>query len=114
MLASPTPFVAAFMQPDEKFRRIGVDYRRRFVAAGGKLLLGTDAPNLGMVHGYATHAARIGLAEIFSPLEIIRMATHDAAAAVSFTLRIGSTTASRIRTAVGVFWFASMTVNMGP
>jgi hypothetical protein len=58
-LASPDPFLARVLDPDEKYWQIGEDYRRRFVAAGGRLLLGTDAPVVGAIHGYATHGAMI-------------------------------------------------------
>jgi imidazolonepropionase-like amidohydrolase len=56
-------------------------FERDFVAAGGRLLIGGDASDFGVVPGYANHRAMIALARGgFSPLQVIKFATSDAAA----------------------------------
>ncbi|MEN1729078.1 MAG: amidohydrolase family protein [Pseudomonadota bacterium] len=52
---------------------------QRFVEAGGRLLIGADAMYLPIIPGTANHDVMIELATVFSPLEVIRMATSDAA-----------------------------------
>jgi imidazolonepropionase-like amidohydrolase len=55
-------------------------FERDFVAAGGQLLIGADASDFGVVPGYANHNAIIALVRAgFSPLDVIRFATSDAA-----------------------------------
>ncbi|MEM6730516.1 MAG: amidohydrolase family protein [Myxococcota bacterium] len=53
---------------------------RRFVDAGGRLLMGADAMYLPIIPGYANQDVMVELARTFTPLEVIRMATADAAA----------------------------------
>ncbi len=56
-------------------------FERHFAAAGGRLLIGADAADFGVVPGYANHRAMIALVEAgFTPLQVIRFATSDAAA----------------------------------
>ena len=63
-------------------------FERDFVAAGGRLLIGGDASDFGVVPGYANHRAMIALAEAgFTPLQVIRFATSDAAAFLGFADR---------------------------
>ena len=55
-------------------------FERDFVAAGGQLLIGADASDFGVVPGYANHNAIIALVRAgFAPLDVIRLATSDAA-----------------------------------
>jgi imidazolonepropionase-like amidohydrolase len=56
-------------------------FERDLVAAGGRLLIGGDASDFGVVPGYANHRAMIALVRGgFSPLQVIKFATSDAAA----------------------------------
>ncbi|MEM0930657.1 MAG: amidohydrolase family protein, partial [Pseudomonadota bacterium] len=52
---------------------------KRFVDAGGRLLMGADAMYLPIIPGTANHDVMIELADHHAPLDIIRMATSDAA-----------------------------------
>jgi imidazolonepropionase-like amidohydrolase len=55
-------------------------FERDFVAAGGRLLIGGDAMDFGLVPGYANHNAMIALVRGgFTPLQVIKFATSDAA-----------------------------------
>jgi imidazolonepropionase-like amidohydrolase len=53
------------------------------------MLIGADANNGGRVPGYANHTAMVLLTDTFSPLEVIRMATSDAAAFLKIGDRTG-------------------------
>lgn len=56
-------------------------FELNFVAQGGRLFIGADASDFGAVPGYANHDAMISLVRAgFAPLQVIRFATHDAAA----------------------------------
>jgi enamidase len=61
---------------------------KAFVDAGGTLLIGADA-SFGAVPGYANHWRLMVLAKTFAPLEVIRMATSDAAAFLGIGERTG-------------------------
>lgn len=66
-------------------------FERDFVAAGGRLLIGGDASDFGLVPGYANHNAMITLVRGgFTPLEVIRFATSDAAAFLGTAERFGT------------------------
>ncbi len=66
-------------------------FEREFVAAGGRLLIGGDASDFGMVPGYANHNAMIALVRGgFTPLQVIRFATSDAAGFLGATDRLGT------------------------
>lgn len=68
-------------------------FERDFVAAGGRLLIGGDASDFGMVPGYANHNAMITLVRGgFTPLEVIRFATSDAAAFLGAAEQFGTIT----------------------
>lgn len=55
-------------------------FERDFVAAGGRLLVGGDAADFGMVPGYANHTALIALVRGgFPAVDVIKFATADAA-----------------------------------
>lgn len=55
-------------------------FERDFVAAGGRLLIGGDASDFGMVPGYANHTAMIALVRGgFPETQVIKFATGDAA-----------------------------------
>jgi imidazolonepropionase-like amidohydrolase len=55
-------------------------FERDFVKAGGRLLVGADASDGGIVPGYANHHAIIALVGAgFSPLQVIKFSTSDAA-----------------------------------
>ena len=56
-------------------------FERDFVASGGRLLVGGDASDFGVVPGYANHRAMIALVNAgFAPLQVIKFSTSDAAA----------------------------------
>jgi imidazolonepropionase-like amidohydrolase len=86
VLASPPPLLADSVPELGALNR---EAQIAFVARGGTLLLGADASGLGRVPGYANHAAMIGVSGTFSPLEVIRMATSDAAAFLGIGDRTG-------------------------
>ncbi|MEL6727158.1 MAG: amidohydrolase family protein [Pseudomonadota bacterium] len=52
---------------------------RMFVDAGGTLLIGADAMYIPLVPGYANHDIMIDTANYFPAMDVIRMATSDAA-----------------------------------
>ena len=55
-------------------------FERHFVESGGRLLIGADASDFGVVPGYANHSAIIALVHAgFRPEQVIRFATRDAA-----------------------------------
>lgn len=78
-IKSPPPWLsprAAMESWDAQHRA----FERDFVAAGGRLLIGGDASDFGVVPGYANHRAMIALVQGgFSPLQVIKFATSDAA-----------------------------------
>lgn len=59
----------------DEFRKL----EKRFVDAGGRLLIGADAMYLPIVPGYANQDVMVELAQTFAPLDVIRMGTSDAA-----------------------------------
>ncbi len=77
--------------PDPQMEKEIRKLERSFAAAGGTLLVGTDANDFGIVPGYAAHRA---LAELvaagFEPLEIIRRATIEAAEFLGASDEVGS------------------------
>lgn len=55
-------------------------FEQDFVKAGGRLLIGGDASDFGLVPGYTNHTAIIALVNSgFSPLQVFKFATSDAA-----------------------------------
>jgi imidazolonepropionase-like amidohydrolase len=89
-LASPPPLYEAFIlsEPDPNVR-LARDPYRAFVDAGGRLLLGSAVGSNGSVAGYAFHRGMISTTAMFSPLEIIRMTTSDAANFLGIADRTG-------------------------
>lgn len=64
---------------------------RAFVAAGGRLGVGADAMDQGMVAGFANHAALALLVDDgWTPLEVIRLATSNGAALLGVGDRVGT------------------------
>ena len=64
------------MSTSRATRRAGLTRVRR----GGRLLIGGDASDFGLVPGYANHTAIIALVNAgFSPLQVLKLATSDAA-----------------------------------
>ena len=62
-----------------------------FVRAGGRLLVGGDASDFGMVPGYANHTAIIALARAgFAPSQVLKFATSDAAQFLGIGGRTGT------------------------
>lgn len=68
-------------------------FERDFVAAGGRLLIGADAADFGVVPGYANHNAIIALVKAgFTSLQVIKFATADAAEFLGVGKSIGTIT----------------------
>jgi imidazolonepropionase-like amidohydrolase len=66
-------------------------FERDFVKAGGRLLVGADASDGGIVPGYANHNAMIALVKSgFSPLQVIKFSTADAAEYLKIADRVGT------------------------
>lgn len=66
-------------------------FERDFVANGGVLLIGADASDLGTVPGYANHDAMVALTDAgLTPLQVIRIATRDAATFLGAGDRFGT------------------------
>jgi imidazolonepropionase-like amidohydrolase len=66
-------------------------FERDFVGAGGRLLIGADAADFGLVPGYADHRAMIALVGGgFTPLQVIRFGTSDAAQFLGIGDRVGT------------------------
>jgi imidazolonepropionase-like amidohydrolase len=72
-------------------------FERDFVAKGGRLLIGADASDFGVVPGYANHDAMVSLVRAgFTPLQVIRFATSDAAAFLDAADRFGTIASGRL------------------
>ena len=66
-------------------------FERDFVRAGGRLLVGGDASDFGMVPGYANHTALIALVRGgFPATQVIKFATADAARFLGIDGKTGS------------------------
>ncbi|MBB5207883.1 amidohydrolase family protein [Chiayiivirga flava] len=76
--------------PDEAGLRELRKLERAFVEAGGRLGIGADAMDFGLVAGYADHRALELLVEDgWTPMEVIRMATSNGAALLGIGDRTG-------------------------
>ena len=72
-------------------------FERAFVAAGGRLLVGADASDFGVVPGYANHAAMIALVRAgFTPLQVVKFATADAAMFLGAGDRLGTVATGKV------------------
>ena len=72
-------------------------FERDFVAAGGRLLIGGDAMDFGLVPGYANHNAIISLVRAgFPPEQVIRFASSDAAGFLGIGGQIGTVAPGRV------------------
>lgn len=88
MKSFPRPIVAA-----QKYVR---QLEREFVAAGGRLVVGSDPQDFGMIAGYANHRALELLVEAgWKPLEVIRMATLGGAEFLNVANDRGSITVGK-------------------
>src|SRR5262249_45731307 len=69
---------------------------QQFVAAGGKLVVGADPENWGLIAGYADHHALELLVEAgFKPLDVIRMGTLAGAQFLGVANDVGSVTVGK-------------------
>jgi imidazolonepropionase-like amidohydrolase len=67
------------------------EFERDFVASGGRLLIGGDAMDFGLVPGYGNHRAMIALVKAgFNPLRVIKFATSDGARFLTIDDRVGT------------------------
>ena len=87
--AAPPPFLQLAADPPPELRAFSRAITQAFVNAGGRMLIGADASNGGRVPGYANHTAMILMTDAFPPLDVIRMATSDAAAFLGIGERTG-------------------------
>jgi imidazolonepropionase-like amidohydrolase len=87
--AAPPPFLQLAADPPPELRAFSRAITQAFVNAGGRMLIGADASNFGRVPGYANHTAMILMTDAFPPLDVIRMATSDAAAFLGIGERTG-------------------------
>jgi imidazolonepropionase-like amidohydrolase len=87
--AAPPPFLQRAADPPPERRAFSRAIMQAFVNAGGRMLIGADASNGGRVPGYANHTAMILMTDAFPPLDVIRMATSDAAAFLAIDDRTG-------------------------
>jgi imidazolonepropionase-like amidohydrolase len=87
--AAPPPFLQLAADPPPELRAFSRAITQAFVNAGGRMLIGADASNGGRVPGYANHTAMILMTDAFPPLDVIRMATSDAAAFLAIDDRTG-------------------------
>ena len=95
MVKSPPPWILpkpALLSWNEAHRA----FERDFVKAGGRLLIGADASDFGLVPGYANHNAIIALVRAgFRPEQVFRFATKDAADFLGIGADRGSVTIGR-------------------
>src|ERR1051326_7134016 len=83
MLSGPPPFA----KMENSVRQL----ERDFVAAGGKLVVGSDPQDGGMIAGYADHRALELLVEAgWKPLDVIRMASLGGAEFLGVGDQVGS------------------------
>ena len=69
---------------------------RQFVAAGGRMVIGSDAQDAGQIAGYADHHALEALVSAgHSPLDVIRMATLGGARFLGIDRDVGSIEAGK-------------------
>jgi imidazolonepropionase-like amidohydrolase len=67
------------------------EFERDFAASGGRLLIGGDAMDFGLVPGYGNHRAMIALVKAgFNPLRVIKFATSDGARFLKIDDRVGT------------------------
>jgi imidazolonepropionase-like amidohydrolase len=79
LIASRPPWLPS-IEDQASWNEANRAFERDFVARGGRLLIGGDASDFGLVPGFANHHSMIALARAgFAPLEVIRFATADAA-----------------------------------
>jgi len=73
------------------------EFEKHFVESGGRLLIGGDASDWGMVPGYANHQSMIALVRAgFTPLQVIRIATSDAASFLGASDQFGTIAAGKV------------------
>lgn len=85
-LKSPPPWL--MKESNEKQLR---PLEQLFVKRGGRLVLGADATDFGMLPGFQNHNAMITMVKSgWKPLEIIKMATIDGAAFLKIDKELGS------------------------
>jgi len=90
MVKNPPPWLPpkAAMQSWNAAHRA---FERDFVAGGGRLLIGADASDFGVVPGYANHSAMIALVKAgFEPLQVIRFGSSDAARFLGIAETVGT------------------------
>ena len=85
----PPPFEGLILSPPDPNLRLAVDLYSAFIEAGGTILMGSVAGDGGNVAGYAFHRGLIGRMGSRTPLEMLSIATRDAAAFLGIDDRTG-------------------------
>ena len=81
------------MAPSE----VGLQNLRRLAEAGVKIVMGTDAGNIGTLHGPSIHREMQLMRQAgLSPQEILRSATTNAAETLGLEGRVGTVAAGQI------------------
>ncbi len=77
--------------------QIGLDNLRRLAEAGVKIVMGTDAGNIGTLHGPSIHREMQLMRQAgLSPLEVLRSATTNAAETLRLEGRVGAVAEGQI------------------
>lgn len=85
-LQDPPPFM-----PQEVNDRQLRPLEKRFAERGGRILLGADAADCGLLPGFQNHNAMVSMVNAgWTPLEILRMTTIDAATFLKMDKELGS------------------------
>ncbi|TDE13185.1 amidohydrolase family protein [Dyadobacter psychrotolerans] len=85
-LKDPPPFIPKEIN-DKQLRPL----EKQFIKSGGKVVLGADAADAGLLPGFQNHHAMISMVKAgWSPMEIIKMATIDGATFLKIEKELGS------------------------
>ncbi|MBC7829084.1 MAG: amidohydrolase family protein, partial [Chitinophagaceae bacterium] len=91
-ITNPPPFL-----PKEENERQLRPLEKIFIKAGGRVVLGADAADLGMLPGFQNHNVMITMVKAgWSPMEVIKMATIDGATFLKIEKVTGSIEVGKI------------------
>lgn len=92
LIGEPPPWLPA-PETEAALRRL----EREFVRQGGRLAIGADAADFGQIAGFANHRALIQMVDGgFTPLEVLRMASHGGAVILGMGDELGIVEAGRL------------------
>lgn len=90
-LKDPPPFMPKEVN-DKQLRPL----EKRFIKSGGRVVLGADAADCGLVPGFQNHNAMVSMVKAgWTPLEVIKMATIDGANFLQVGNELGSIDAGK-------------------